>query len=167
MSRPHAGSRRVSKGSPPIRRFGWAFALIVVELAAGVLAQHLLAPGVMHWVLWPWVGLTLVHNPGAMLGLLSSMPALVTGLTVVGGVLLGYWTWHGGVGSGGAALMWAGAMGNLADRLHYGYVVDFIHVAGWPGIFNLADVALRVGAVVALIGLFQGGRRVVMPGREE
>lgn len=156
-----------SEGSPPIRRFAWAVALILVEVGAGILAQHRLTLGVMHWVLWPWLGLMLVHNPGAMLGILSSLPALVTGLTVIGGILLGYWTWRGGIGSGGAALMWAGAMGNLADRLHYGYVVDFIHVAGWPGIFNVADVALRVGAVVAVVSLLRGGRRLVLPRQEE
>lgn len=47
-------------------------------------------------------------------------------------------------------LIISGAVSNLIDRVSYGYVVDFIefHVSGlhWP-IFNLADVAIVVGAL--------------------
>jgi lipoprotein signal peptidase len=48
----------------------------------------------------------------------------------------------------GFALILAGAIGNLIDRLHYGAVVDFIKVYWWPN-FNLADVFI-VSAVVIL-----------------
>lgn len=49
----------------------------------------------------------------------------------------------------GFALIVAGALGNLTDRLVRGYVVDFIHVAHWP-VFNVADAAIVAG-VVALV----------------
>lgn len=50
-------------------------------------------------------------------------------------------------------LILSGAIGNVVDRIRYGYVVDFIHVHikdtfSWP-IFNIADVLIAVG-----IGLF-------------
>ncbi len=46
-------------------------------------------------------------------------------------------------------LVLAGAIGNLADRLARGYVVDFIHVHHWP-VWNVADawVVLGVGALM-------------------
>ena len=50
----------------------------------------------------------------------------------------------------GFALMLAGALGNLADRVLRGYVVDFIRVPHWP-VFNLADVWITIG--VALLAL--------------
>lgn len=49
----------------------------------------------------------------------------------------------------GYVLVLAGALGNLADRLARGYVVDFIHVHRWP-VWNVADawVVMGVGALM-------------------
>jgi len=58
----------------------------------------------------------------------------------------------------GYAVVIAGALGNLADRLLRGYVVDFIHLRAWP-VFNVADIAVVVGALlIGLSGLRGGGR---------
>jgi signal peptidase II len=70
-------------------------------------------------------------------------------------------------------LILAGALGNLFDRLVFGYVRDLIqitaafHIAGcaidWPYIFNVADVYLVLG-VIAVAGTFlfgpKSGRQV-------
>ena len=50
----------------------------------------------------------------------------------------------------GYALIVAGALGNLVDRLVRGYVVDFIHVHHWP-IFNVADICVVGGAMWLLL----------------
>lgn len=47
-------------------------------------------------------------------------------------------------------LILGGALGNLIDRVRLGYVVDFIQV-GWFPIFNLADSAISVGAVLLML----------------
>lgn len=47
-----------------------------------------------------------------------------------------------------SGLVIAGALGNLGDRLMDGAVTDFILVRSFPFVFNLADVAISVGAVV-------------------
>jgi signal peptidase II len=44
-------------------------------------------------------------------------------------------------------LIVGGALGNVADRLRFGYVVDYLDVHVWP-VFNLADAAIVVGAGV-------------------
>lgn len=41
-------------------------------------------------------------------------------------------------------LVTAGAIGNYADRVVRGYVVDFVHIRYWP-VFNVADVYICVG----------------------
>jgi signal peptidase II len=56
------------------------------------------------------------------------------------------------------ALVLGGALGNLVDRVAYGYVIDFLdfHAAGWhwPA-FNVADSAISCGVVLLLAdGLF-------------
>lgn len=43
-----------------------------------------------------------------------------------------------------------GSVGNGLDRLMDGSVVDFLHVSGWP-IFNVADVAIAVGAGLLML----------------
>lgn len=61
-------------------------------------------------------------------------------------------------------LIVGGAVGNLADRLRFGAVVDFlyVHVGGfdwWPA-FNLADLVIAVGAVLLAIDSLFGGREL-------
>jgi signal peptidase II len=53
----------------------------------------------------------------------------------------------------GLLLVLGGAIGNLADRALRGYVVDFLHLHGWP-VFNLADVYLVAGtALLVVLGI--------------
>ena len=65
------------------------------------------------------------------------------------------------------ALVLAGAVGNLYDRLAFGYVRDFVEITkqvslggwtfGWPYVFNVADVYLVAGVLaIALVYLFAG-----------
>jgi signal peptidase II len=56
----------------------------------------------------------------------------------------------------GFALMAGGALGNVLDRWLRGFVVDFLHLTHWP-IFNVADVALVVGAAVLALAASRGG----------
>jgi signal peptidase II len=55
------------------------------------------------------------------------------------------------------ALIIAGALGNVIDRLRFGYVVDFVQwywrSFHWP-VFNLADSCIVVGAVLMLLSSF-------------
>ena len=46
----------------------------------------------------------------------------------------------------------AGALGNIIDRIRFGYVIDFIHVPFWS-IFNLADIYLVVAVVIWMVYL--------------
>ncbi len=43
-----------------------------------------------------------------------------------------------------------GAIGNIIDRFHYGYVVDFIDLRWWP-VFNVADSCITVGVALLVI----------------
>lgn len=47
----------------------------------------------------------------------------------------------------GFAFAMAGAIGNVADRIFRGFVVDFIHVERWP-VFNVADIAVAIGVAL-------------------
>jgi signal peptidase II len=62
----------------------------------------------------------------------------------------------------GLALILGGALGNVIDRLRFGYVVDFLDVhAGawhWPA-FNVADSAITVGAALLILDGFRHHER--------
>jgi signal peptidase II len=54
----------------------------------------------------------------------------------------------------GLVLILAGALGNLIDRIGWGYVIDFmlVYLGNWPfPAFNLADAAITVGAVLVVL----------------
>lgn len=63
---------------------------------------------------------------------------------------------------GACALLLAGILGNLTDRVRLGYVVDFIVMhAGdyhWPT-FNVADASICIGAVLLMLDLFWGQKK--------
>lgn len=52
------------------------------------------------------------------------------------------------------AFILGGTAGNLIDRLWFGTVTDFIDVRIWP-IFNIADSAITVAAILLIIAVFQ------------
>jgi signal peptidase II len=58
---------------------------------------------------------------------------------------------------GALALLLAGIVGNLTDRIRLGFVVDFIqvHYKDWYyPVFNIADMAICVGAGLLIIDMF-------------
>lgn len=54
----------------------------------------------------------------------------------------------------GLALILGGAIGNLIDRLRWGYVVDFIDLRIWP-VFNVADSCITIGIGLLLWQAFR------------
>lgn len=106
------------------------------------------------------LNLTHVHNRGVAFGLLAGIsPVLMilAALTLV--VMLSY---NKGrrigprASTAGFALMIGGAIGNLLDRIRFGFVVDYLDLHVWP-VFNLADVAIVIGAGLVLLALMRSG----------
>lgn len=54
----------------------------------------------------------------------------------------------------GAGMLLGGAVGNLVDRIQTGLVVDFLDFRVWP-VFNIADVAICVGAGILIVDMWQ------------
>lgn len=142
-----------------------ALALVVADQVTKIAAD---------WALVPYrpvelvsvLNLTLSYNTGAAFSLLADQAGwqrwLLSGLALaVSGYLI--W-WLAGLRAGtpwhlsGLSAILGGAVGNLVDRLVYGYVIDFVdfHYGDWhyPA-FNLADSAISVGVVLVIIGLFR------------
>lgn len=104
-------------------------------------------------------------NPGGAFSLGQDAPWFFATATVVVSILIVATAFrHTSVTTALAlGLVLGGALGNLADRLSRGegafsgQVVDFIDLQIWP-VFNLADAAIVVGAVMLAVGSFAGDR---------
>lgn len=98
--------------------------------------------------------LTYVENTGAAFGLFKQVMWLVVAVTVVATVaiivLLFRYKRHSFFSYTTAALLMAGGIGNLIDRIAHGFVVDYIHVLFFDYVFNFADCCITVGAGACL-----------------
>ena len=51
----------------------------------------------------------------------------------------------------GASLVSGGAIGNLIDRIAFGFVKDFISISFFPAVFNLADLFITIGTIILIV----------------
>lgn len=144
----------------------WLVVLVLgLDLATKTLADNVLPYGVPHPQL-PIFDLTLLHNKGAAFSFLANaggwqrwfFTAVAVGMSVVLLVWM-YRTPRNQLWLGSAlALVMAGALGNLFDRVVYGHVIDFLsfHYQNryFPA-FNFADVAISCGAFMLIVDMFR------------
>jgi signal peptidase II len=129
--------------------------VVMLDQLSKGLARASLLPGEVREIL-PFANLRLGFNRGISFGLLPADEAsgvfLLIGITALISIGMAVWsvlaqTWQEGVA---LALIVAGALGNLIDRVRDRMVTDFIdlHALGyhWPT-FNVADIGITLGAV--------------------
>ena len=102
--------------------------------------------------------LTYVENTGAAFGILSDNRVVFMVASVIIIALLGYIVaeFHGQskLFDVCLGLIVGGGIGNMVDRAFLGYVIDFIDFCAfdfWVWVFNIADSAVVVGCVLAVI----------------
>jgi signal peptidase II len=113
-----------------------------------------------------WATVRLVRNTGASGGIGSGYPVLVTLVAVIiAGVAATLAVRaRGRVVAICLAAVLGGALGNLADRVFRspgfgrGAVVDWIHLGGSGGSFNVADMAIQFGVLGAVIAMVSSER---------
>ncbi|MEI8572960.1 lipoprotein signal peptidase [Methylomonas sp. LW13] len=122
--------------------------------------------------LLPYFNLTYVHNTGAAFSFLAQAGGwqrwLFAGLAVVMSSIIAVWLYrlqkHETLMAVALALVLGGAIGNLIDRVAYGYVIDFLDVYyqdwHWPA-FNIADSAICIGVGLMLLESFGVERKDV------
>lgn len=117
--------------------------------------------------LLPILDLTRLHNTGAAFSLLADQSGwqrwFFSAIAAAVAIALAWMLLRLERGTARAlaasyALILAGAVGNLIDRLQHGYVVDFVHLhwQGWyyPA-FNVADSAITIGALLLIYDAFR------------
>jgi len=148
--------------------FRWLWiSLLVVGLDQWT--KHLAVAGLAMYdpvPVMPYFNLMLAHNTGAAFSFLAGAGGwqrwFFVALTLVISVVLLVWLYRLNRTQKllpmALALVLGGAIGNVYDRLLYGYVIDFIDwYAGsyhWPA-FNIADAAICIGAGLLILDSFK------------
>ena len=90
----------------------------------------------------------LVRNRGAAFGILQNQTAFFIFIAVAAIIIIIFMLRRNAPGAllkVSLALILGGAVGNLIDRIRFGYVIDFLDFKIWP-VFNIADSAVTIGA---------------------
>ncbi len=146
----------------------WLSLLALILDQASKLAIDANMPLYQSIPLLPSFNLTYVHNTGAAFSFLSTAGGwqrwFFAGLALV--VSIGITVWltrlqkQERLLAVALSLILGGAIGNLIDRVAYGYVIDFLDVYygswHWPA-FNIADAAITVGVGLMLAESFGFG----------
>lgn len=111
--------------------------------------------------LLPFFDLRWVENRGVSMGFLTASSEttrwLLVALTTAIALFVAIWLWREKRrdDAWGLALVLGGALGNIVDRIRFGYVVDFadLHFGEWRPflVFNVADAAITVGVLLLLL----------------
>ena len=153
-----------------MQRYGLGFAVAIVVLIIDQLAKwfvtHPLGLNQIgdQLVLLPIFNFTYTQNEGISLGLLNAtnpvgrwMLVLVTTAIAVG---VGVWIGRekSRIDQAALGMVLGGALGNILDRVRFGYVVDFadLHFGTFRPflVFNVGDAAISIAVVILLLRAF-------------
>jgi signal peptidase II len=146
------------------RSLGFAVALLIFladQLAKGFVTGPLALREVGQIVLLPIFNLTYTENNGISLGLLNATNRwMLVALTAVIAVGVAYWIGRekNRFDQAALGLVLGGALGNILDRVRFGYVVDFadLHFGTFRPflVFNVGDAAISIGVAILLLRAF-------------
>ena len=156
---------------------GWfwpvAAVILISDQALKLWAEQALKLGASETVIPGFFSLTRVHNTGVAFGMAQGNN-LLTGLLAAGILVWAAWMarswdWSRRFVQIVTAMVAAGAVGNLIDRVRLGYVLDFcdFHVRGWSWpAFNIADACISVGVGLLILSWLVGKSPEAVPSRE-
>lgn len=131
----------------------------ILALSLDVVTKLMVVTNMMYGEVIPVIpcfNLVRVHNYGFSFGMLNSFmsPTVMALLCLIIVVFLLMWARKEKIYLFSAIVTSFGAVGNIIDRIAYGYVIDFLDVYvknfHWPA-FNVADCAIVFGNVSILL----------------
>lgn len=144
----------------------WIAATIVLldQVTKSIIRANLSLGEIYRPDLWITQYARIIHwqNYGAAFGIFQSLGSVFMVLSFVVSIVIIYYyhqvprqDWLVRLAMG---LLLGGAVGNLIDRLHQGFVTDFISVGQFP-VFNIADASISTGVAILFIGMWMQERR--------
>ena len=134
--------------------------VIIIDRILKVLVTNNFVLNVRNKIIDGFFYITNCHNEGAAFSLFSGNVLFLIFITLIVLFLI-YRTINkenvNKIGVLAYGLLLGGILGNLYDRIFYGYVIDYLHFVIFKfnfAIFNLADAAIVIGAILLIV--FEG-----------
>lgn len=164
------GEKAQSAAKAPLF-YGLVGVVVLLDLTTKIVVQRTLTLYEQRDVLGTFLRLTYIYNPGAAFGInlgpYSRWIFLALSVLVLAALfgMFAFTPAKDRLRIGAIGLVCGGALGNLVDRIKSeSGVVDFLDVGigtvRWP-VFNVADMALTVGAIILALSLWREEKRLV------
>ena len=138
------------------------FTTVLVDRVTKIFLSDILEHGESIPLIPNALHLTLVHNTGIAFGFFKDYGVVFIVIPIIAIILLIFNIYYYRRNNEALSrlyiiafsLILGGAIGNLIDRIQFGYVIDFLDFRIWP-VFNIADSAITIGAVIIAFKCFQ------------
>lgn len=130
--------------------------IILIDQLSKFYIQETMTIGMSHPIITNVFHITYILNPGAAFGILENQRLFFIFIAIVMIFVVAYIYPKIPSNSSllrlGVALLVGGAIGNVIDRVKFGYVVDFFDFRIWP-IFNIADITIVIGVTLIIYSM--------------
>ena len=135
--------------------------ILIIDIISKLIINNNLIENQSITIIKNFFNITYAKNTGVAFSLLSNNKVIIIILTIIIlGILLKYikGKYINKYDQIAYGLILGGALGNLLDRIIYGYVIDFINFKifnyNYP-IFNIADTSIVIGVIIIVITSFK------------
>lgn len=137
--------------------------VLIIDIISKQLVSHFLAEGESIVIIPKFFSLTFAKNNGVAFSMLEGMSIFIVIVTIIvicyiiKYILNDSHLFYEDIGY---SFIIGGAIGNLIDRIVYGYVIDFLdfNIFGYDfPVFNIADSAIVIGVIIVIIVSFMKG----------
>lgn len=151
----------MKKGLKSVIFFGMIF--LILDQSVKIFINSRFVLGEAYILINNLLSILLVHNTGAAFSILSGNQVFLVIIGILALVALLLFIYQGDNYSDyeifAYSLLFGGILGNLIDRIFYGYVIDFISLTfvgyNFP-IFNIADMCIVVSVILIIIKVIKG-----------
>lgn len=151
----------MKKGLKNVIFFGMIF--LILDQTVKIFINSRFVLGEAYILINNLLSILLVHNTGAAFSILSGNQVFLIIIGILALVALLLFIYQGDNYSDyeifAYSLLFGGILGNLIDRIFYGYVIDFISLTfvgyNFP-IFNIADMCIVVSVILIIIKVIKG-----------
>ena len=148
-----------------VKKYKWellvSVLVLILDRLTKVLSLKFLLPKASISVL-PFFSLTYVENTGSAFGMFQNANLFLLIVSMLVLCLMVRWNKDivgiGPLARYGYFLIFAGAVGNIYDRIVLRHVIDFLDFHFWP-VFNVADSAICIGAFLIAIAILKEEKR--------
>lgn len=136
--------------------------VVILDQVTKILVRTFMVEGESISIIKGFFSLTYYNNTGVAFSFLSGHRTVVTVLQIavllIVGILLYMTKGKRKLYDISLAMIFAGGLGNIIDRVLFGAVTDMISFSIFPPVFNVADIGVTVGCFLLILDIILEAR---------